>query len=95
MVQNGWLAGKQLTQEKLVMMLTEITKAQLLCLRLGRLKDEGVLHHTMVSMAKRNNVNVALEIARSARILWLCYPNAPTGALAPASFDLIRGVAAK
>jgi glutaryl-CoA dehydrogenase len=68
-VQDGRLAGKQLTQEKLVMMLTEITKAQLLCLRLGRLKDEGVLHHTMVSMAKRNNVNVALEIARSARDL--------------------------
>jgi glutaryl-CoA dehydrogenase len=69
MVQDGWLAGKQLTQEKLVMMLTEITKAQLLCLRLGRLKDEGKLHHTMVSMAKRNNVNAALEIARSARDL--------------------------
>jgi glutaryl-CoA dehydrogenase len=69
MVQDGWLAGKQLTQEKLVMMLTEITNAQLLCLRLGRLKDEGKLHHTMVSMAKRNNVNAALEIARSARDL--------------------------
>jgi glutaryl-CoA dehydrogenase len=69
MVQDGWLAGKQLTQEKQVMMLTEITKAQLLCLRLGRLKDEGKLHHTMVSMAKRNNVNAALEIARSARDL--------------------------
>jgi glutaryl-CoA dehydrogenase len=69
MVQDGWLAGKQLTQEKLVMMLTEITKAQLLCLRLGRLKDEGKLHHTMVSMAKRNNVDIALEIARSARDL--------------------------
>ena len=69
MVQDGWLAGKQLTQEKLVMMLTEITKAQLLCLRLGRIKDEGKLHHTMVSMAKRNNVDVALEVARSARDL--------------------------
>jgi glutaryl-CoA dehydrogenase len=69
MVQDGWLAAKQLTQEKLVMMLTEITKAQLLCLRLGRLKDEGKLHHTMVSMAKRNNVDAALEIARSARDL--------------------------
>ena len=69
MVQDGWLAGKQLTQEKLVMMLTEITKAQLLSLRVGRLKDEGKLHHTMVSMAKRNNVNAALEIARSARDL--------------------------
>ena len=69
MVQDGWLAGKQLTQEKLVMMLTEITKAQLLSLRVGRLKDEGKLHHTMVSMAKRNNVDVALEIARHARDL--------------------------
>ncbi len=68
-VQGGWLAAKQLTQEKLVMMLVEITKAQLLSLRLGRLKDEGKLHHTMVSMAKRNNVNAALEIARSARDL--------------------------
>ena len=69
MVQGGRLAAKQLTQEKLVMMLVEITKAQLLSLRLGRLKDEGKLHHTMVSMAKRNNVNAALEIARSARDL--------------------------
>jgi len=68
-VQGGCLAAKQLTQEKLVMMLTEITKAQLLSLRLGRLKDEGKLHHTMVSMAKRNNVDVALQIARSARDL--------------------------
>jgi len=69
LVQDGSLAAKQLTQEKLVMMLTEITKAQLLCLRLGRLKDEGKLHHTMVSMAKRNNVDFALQIARSARDL--------------------------
>jgi glutaryl-CoA dehydrogenase len=69
MVQGGWLAAKQLTQEKLVMMLVEITKAQLLSLRLGRLKDEGKLHHTMVSMAKRNNVDAALEISRSARDL--------------------------
>jgi glutaryl-CoA dehydrogenase len=69
MVQDGSLAAKQLTQEKLVMMLTEITKGQLLVLRVGRLKDEGKLHHTMVSMAKRNNVDVALQIARSARDL--------------------------
>jgi glutaryl-CoA dehydrogenase len=68
-VQGGLLAGKQLTQERLVAMLTEITKAQLLVLRVGRLKDEGKLHHTMVSMAKRNNVNAALEIARAARDL--------------------------
>ncbi|MDH3212142.1 MAG: acyl-CoA dehydrogenase family protein [Myxococcales bacterium] len=68
-VQGGVLAGKQLTQEKLVFMLTEITKAQLLALRVGRLKDEGRLHHSMVSMAKRNNVDIALQIARSARDL--------------------------
>ena len=68
-VQGGPLAGKQLTQEKLVYMLTEITKAQLLILRTARLKDEGKLHHTMVSMAKRNNVDIALQIARMARDL--------------------------
>ncbi len=69
LVQGGPLAGKQLTQEKLVFMLTEITKAQLLALRLGRLKDEDRLDHTMVSMAKRNNVDIALQIARLARDL--------------------------
>jgi glutaryl-CoA dehydrogenase len=68
-VAGGPLAGKQLTQEKLVFMLTEITKGQLLALRVGRLKDEGKLEHTMVSMAKRNNVDVALRIAREARDL--------------------------
>jgi glutaryl-CoA dehydrogenase len=68
-VQGGPLAGKQLTQEKLVYMLTEITKAQFLILRIARLKDEGTLHHTMVSMAKRNNVDIALQTARMARDL--------------------------
>jgi glutaryl-CoA dehydrogenase len=68
-VAGGPLAGKQLTQEKLVFMLTEITKGQLLALRVGRLKDEGKLEHAMVSMAKRNNVDVALRIAREARDL--------------------------
>jgi glutaryl-CoA dehydrogenase len=68
-VDGGPLAGKQLTQQKLVFMLTEITKAQLLAWRLGRLKDEGRLEHVMVSMAKRNNVDVALRIARAARDL--------------------------
>jgi glutaryl-CoA dehydrogenase len=68
-VQGGSLAGKQLTQEKLVYMLTEITKAQLLILRIARLKDEGKLHHTMVSMAKRNNVDISLNVARMARDL--------------------------
>ncbi len=69
LVQGGLLAGKQLTQAKLVGMLTEITKAQLLALRVAQLKDEGKLHHSMVSMAKRNNVDIALRIAREARDL--------------------------
>jgi glutaryl-CoA dehydrogenase len=69
LVAGGPLAGKQLTQEKLVFMLSEITKGQLLAWRVGRLKDEGRLHHTMVSLAKRNNVDVALRIAREARDL--------------------------
>jgi glutaryl-CoA dehydrogenase len=69
MVQGGPLAGKQLTQEKLAFMLTEITKAQLLALRIARIKDEGKLHHAMVSMAKRNNVDIALQVARLARDL--------------------------
>jgi glutaryl-CoA dehydrogenase len=68
-VQGGPLAGKQITQEKLVFMLTEITKAQLLALRVAQLKDAGRLHHSMVSLAKRNNVDVALRIARIARDL--------------------------
>lgn len=61
------LAGFQLTQMKLTDMLTEIVKAQLVNLRLGRLKDEGRASHVMVSLAKRNNVATALDIARSAR----------------------------
>jgi glutaryl-CoA dehydrogenase len=69
LVDGGALASKQLTQEKLVFMLTEITKAQLLALRVGRLKDEGRLEHVMVSLIKRNNVDVALQIARLARDL--------------------------
>ncbi len=68
-VQGGPLAGKQLAQEKLVDMLTEITKAQLLALRVAQLKDQGRLHHAMVSMAKRNNVDIALGVARMARDL--------------------------
>ncbi|MEE2665682.1 MAG: acyl-CoA dehydrogenase family protein [Myxococcota bacterium] len=68
-VQNGPLAGKQLTQAKLVDMLTEITKGQLLALHVGRIKDAGDLHHTMVSMIKRNNVDIALGVAREARDL--------------------------
>lgn len=68
-VQGGPLASKQIAQQRLVFMLTEITKGQLLALRVGRLKDEGRLHHSMVSMAKMNNVDVALRIAREARDL--------------------------
>ncbi|HYL82254.1 MAG TPA: acyl-CoA dehydrogenase family protein, partial [Candidatus Acidoferrum sp.] len=61
------IASFQLVQQKLVQMLTEITKAQLLCLQVGRLKDAGRLRHTQVSLAKRNNVAAALGIARAAR----------------------------
>lgn len=61
------IASFQLVQAKLVKMLTEITKAQLLCLQLGRLKDAGRARHTQVSLAKMNNVAEALKIARTAR----------------------------
>jgi glutaryl-CoA dehydrogenase len=61
------LAGFQLVQQKLVHMLTEITKGQLLAWRLGRLKDQGKLRPEQVSLAKRNNVSHALDIARLAR----------------------------
>ncbi len=63
------IAAYQLTQLKLVNMLTEITKAQLLALQLGRLKDSGIVKHTQISMAKRNNVEQALKIAQDAREL--------------------------
>ena len=66
-VQGGPLAAKQIAQQRLVFMLTEITKGQLLALRVGRLKDQGELHHSMISMAKMNNVDIALRIAREAR----------------------------
>ncbi len=61
------IASFQLVQNKLVSMLTEITKGQLLCLQLGRLKDRGKSSHTQVCLAKRNNVYHALSIARAAR----------------------------
>ncbi|HEY2933249.1 MAG TPA: acyl-CoA dehydrogenase family protein [Acidobacteriota bacterium] len=64
---NKPIASHQLVQDKLVWMLNEITKAQLLCYHLGRLKDEGKLTFSQVSLAKRNNVHIALEIARKAR----------------------------
>jgi len=63
------IAGYQLTQEKLVNMLTEITKGQLLALQLGRLKDQAKATATQISMAKLNNVREALRIAREARTI--------------------------
>jgi glutaryl-CoA dehydrogenase len=63
------IGGFQLQQARLVEMLTEITKAQLLCLQLGRLKDQGKMTPQQVSLAKRNNVNMATEVAREARRL--------------------------
>jgi glutaryl-CoA dehydrogenase len=61
------IASFQLTQRKLVKMLTEISKMQLLALQVGRLKDGGTWRHQHISMAKMNNVNEALKIARVAR----------------------------
>ena len=61
------IASHQLVQEKLTWMITEITKAQLLALQVGRLKDSGKVGHEHISMAKRNNVWMALECARLAR----------------------------
>lgn len=61
------IASFQLVQQKLVYMITEITKMQLLSLQLGRLKDQKKFKFTQVSMAKRNNVFQSLEIARLAR----------------------------
>lgn len=63
------IAGFQLTQHKLVEMLSEITKSQLLNQQLGRLKDAGQAKYYHISMAKRNNVHHALEIARSTRTI--------------------------
>ena len=61
------IASHQLVQEKLVWMINEITKAQLLALQVGRLKDQGKAGPQHISMAKRNNVWMALECARMAR----------------------------
>ncbi|MGA2537903.1 MAG: acyl-CoA dehydrogenase family protein [Terracidiphilus sp.] len=61
------IASHQLIQEKLVWMASEISKAQLLSLHVGRLKDAGKVGHQHISMAKRNNVWMALETARMAR----------------------------
>lgn len=61
------IASFQLTQKKLAEMLTEITKAQLLCWRLGTLKNQNMVTPQQISMAKRNNVAMALNIGREAR----------------------------
>ena len=61
------IGGFQLVQAKLARMLTEITKAQLLALRLAQMKDAGTVKHYHISMAKMNNVEIALDAARTAR----------------------------
>lgn len=61
------IAAFQLQQKKLAEMITEITKAQLLAFRLGQLKNEGKATTAQISMAKRNNVDMAINIAREAR----------------------------
>ncbi len=63
------LASHQLVQLKLADMITDICKAQLLALHCGRLKDQGKLHPSHISMLKRNNVNMALDAARASRDL--------------------------
>jgi glutaryl-CoA dehydrogenase len=63
------IGGFQLVQERLADMLTEITKAQLLCVQLGRLKEAGNVTPEQISLAKRNNCAIALEVAREARDL--------------------------
>lgn len=64
---NRPIGGFQLQQKKLAEMITEITKAQLLTFRLGQLREEGRATSAQISMAKRNNVDMALQIAREAR----------------------------
>ena len=64
---NVPIGAFQLIQKKLAEMLTEITKAQLLTLRLGQLRNDGKATSAQISMAKRNNVEIALNIAREAR----------------------------
>ena len=61
------IGGFQLVQERLAGMLSEITKAQLLCIQLGRLKERGTVKPEQISLAKRNNCEIALDIAREAR----------------------------
>lgn len=66
---DGTIGGKQIQQVRLADMLTWITQGQLLCYRLGRLKDEGAMTPQQVSLAKRANVDMACNIAREARRL--------------------------
>ncbi len=61
------LTHKQIIQRRLANMVRRITAAQLLAWRLGRLKDQGTMHHSQVSLAKWNNVRMALDVAREAR----------------------------
>jgi glutaryl-CoA dehydrogenase len=63
------IAAFQLQQAKFADMLTEITKAQLLCYQLGRLKEQGKVTPAQISLAKRNNVNMAMEVARTCRTI--------------------------
>jgi glutaryl-CoA dehydrogenase len=63
------IASHQLVQEKLAWMITEITKAQLLAVQSGRLKDQGKLEPAHISMLKLNNVRMALDCARLSRDL--------------------------
>jgi glutaryl-CoA dehydrogenase len=65
--QNKPIASHQLVQDKLVFMITEISKAQLLALHVGKLKDQNRLDPTHISMLKMNNVWIAMETARKAR----------------------------
>jgi glutaryl-CoA dehydrogenase len=66
---NRPIASHQLVQAQLAWMSTEISKAQLLAYHVGRLKAQGRMHHSQVSMLKRNNAAMALEVARRARDL--------------------------
>ena len=66
-IEHPSIGKSQLTQKKLAEMITEITKAQLLSWRLGTLANNGNVRPTQISMAKRNNVQMALQVGRSAR----------------------------
>lgn len=66
---GGPLVNKQIIQVRLADMLRRITTGQLLALQLGRLKDQGLMHHSQVSLAKWNNVRVGMDVARDARDL--------------------------